>query len=87
MTTLNTFASILGAEASNLALKVLATGGVYLGGGIPPHILPVLRASAFMEAFQNKGRLAYVLAATPVHVIIHPSTGILGAAACGFGPS
>ena len=56
--TLNTFVSILGAEAGNLALKVLASSGVYLGGGIPRRILPALEQERFMQAFRNKGRMA-----------------------------
>jgi glucokinase len=67
--TLQMFVSILGAEAGNLALKVLATGGVYLGGGIPPRILPALQDRRFLEAFRRKGRMAGLLARVPVHVI------------------
>lgn len=81
---LNTFVSILGAEAGNLALKVLATGGVYIGGGIPPRILPFLEGEQFMQAFRSKGRLGNVLAAMPVHVILNPKTALLGAARHGF---
>ncbi|MGD8397553.1 MAG: glucokinase [Anaerolineae bacterium] len=83
--TLNTFVSILGAEAGNLALKVMATGGVYLGGGIPPRIVSKLKDGTFMAAFVNKGRFDDVLAAMPVHVILNPRTALLGAAACGMG--
>ncbi len=64
------FLSILAAEAGNLALKVLATGGVYLGGGIPRRILPALDATRFMQAFAGKGRLGEVLRRVPVHVIM-----------------
>ncbi len=78
--TLETFVSILGAEAGNLALKVLATGGVYLGGGIPPRILPALEHERFMNAFRSKGRLSELLAAIPVHVILNPKAALLGAA-------
>lgn len=67
--TLEMFVSILGAEAGNLALKVLATGGVYLAGGIPPRILPALADGRFIEAFQSKGRLAGLMTRVPVHVI------------------
>lgn len=59
--TLSTFISILGAEAGNLALKLLATGGVYLGGGIPPRILPALRQGPFMQSFRRKGRMSELL--------------------------
>ncbi len=83
--TLDTFASILAAEAGNLALKVLATGGVYLGGGLPRRILSVLKGEGFMQAFRRKGRLADVLDRVPVHVILNPKVGLLGAAVYGLG--
>ncbi len=82
--TLETFVEILGAEAGNLALKVLATGGVYIGGGIPPRILSVLETGRFMEAFCRKGRLSGLLAGIPVHVIVHPATALFGAACVGL---
>jgi glucokinase len=81
--TLELFASILGAEAGNLALKVLATGGVYLGGGIPPRILPVLDGGGFLQAFVQKGRLGRVLARIPVHVILTPAA-LMGAGQFGL---
>lgn len=77
---LNAFVSILGAEAGNLALKVLATGGVYLGGGIPPRILPLLQGEHFMRAFTRKGRLGDLLEPIPVHVILNPKIALIGAA-------
>ena len=83
--TLKAFVSILGAEAGNLALKVLATGGVYLGGGIPPRILPALKDGRFMEAFRCKGRMSDLLARVPVHVILNPRVALLGAACHGLG--
>jgi glucokinase len=83
--TLNAFVSILGAEAGNLALKVMAVGGVYLGGGIPPKILSKLKDGTFMAAFVNKGRFAEVLAQVPVAVILNEETALLGAAAYGLG--
>ena len=82
--TLDTFVSILGAEAGNLALKVVATGGVYLGGGIPPRILPILEKGQFMQAFQAKGRLSDLVARIPVHVILNPKAALLGAAQHGL---
>lgn len=82
--TLATFVSILGAEVGNLALKVLATGGVYLGGGIPPRILSALEKGNFMKSFLHKGRLSHVLALMPVHVILNPKVGLLGAAHYGL---
>ena len=78
--TLNTFISILGAEAGNLALKVLATGGVYLGGGISPRILSSLNKGQFMEAFKRKGRFTELVTHIPVHVILNPKVALLGAA-------
>jgi len=82
--TLNAFVSILAAEASNLALKVLATGGVYIGGGIPPRILSYLQNNQFMQAFTHKGRLTPLLTQMPVHVILNPKVALLGAAIHGF---
>jgi glucokinase len=83
--TLNAFVSILGAEAGNLALKVMATGGVYLGGGIPPKILTKLKDGTFMAAFVNKGRFAELLAKIPVYVILNDKTALFGAACYGLG--
>jgi glucokinase len=80
---LDLFVSILGAEAGNLALKVLATGGVYLAGGIPMRILPALEEGRFMEAFTAKGRLTEMLARMPVHVVTRRAA-LLGAALRGF---
>ncbi len=81
---LEMFVSVLAAEAGNLALKVLATGGVYLGGGIPRRILPMLAGEQFLGAFQRKGRLAQLLAHVPVHVILPPDAGLVGAAVFGL---
>ena len=82
--TLNAFVSILAAEAGNLALKVLSTGGVYIGGGIPPRILSFMPARQFMQAFTHKGRLTPMLTQMPVHVILNPKVALLGAAIHGF---
>lgn len=78
--TLETFVSILGAEAGNMALKTMATGGVYLGGGIPPRILPVLESGHFLRAFVRKGRMSDLMKTIPVYVILHPDAALLGAA-------
>lgn len=78
---LSVFVAALGAEAGNLALKVLATGGLYLGGGIPRRIRPALRAGGFLRAFREKGRMAPLLGAIPVHVIVNPKAALIGAAA------
>jgi glucokinase len=85
--TLETFVSILGAEAGNLALKTLATGGVYLGGGIPPRILSALAGGSFMTSFLDKGRFADLMRRIPVHVILNPQAALLGAARFGLDSS
>ncbi len=77
---LDLMVEIYGAEAGNLALKLMATGGVYLGGGIPPRILPKLEAGSFMRAFTDKGRFVDLLAAVPVRVILNDRTALMGAA-------
>ncbi|MCL4835186.1 MAG: glucokinase [Caldilineaceae bacterium] len=82
--TLEMFVSILGGEAGNMALKVLATGGIYLGGGIPPRILPALESDGFLAAFTEKGRFASLLQDVPVHVILNPKAALLGAASYGL---
>ena len=82
---LDTFVSVLGAETANLALKVLSTGGVYLGGGIPPRIVSILKQRWFMQAFLDKGRMSNLLSAMPVRVILNPKAARLGAACLGLG--
>jgi glucokinase len=82
--TLRLLASILGAEAGNAALRALATGGVYLGGGIPPRILPALRGRAFREGFLRKGPMSRLMERIPVHVILEPRAALLGAARYGM---
>ena len=81
---LDLFVAILAAEAGNLALKVLALGGVYFGGGIPPRVLPLLRAPAFRDAFIAKGRFSELLARIPLRVITNPEAGLWGAARFGM---
>jgi glucokinase len=71
---------IYGAEAGNLALKLLATGGIYVGGGIAPRILAKLQEGSFLEALDDKGRFAQLLSRIPVHVILNDRTALLGAA-------
>jgi len=78
---LEQFISIYGAETGNFALKALATGGIYIGGGIAPKILPKFSEGGFMAAFLDKGRFSDLLADIPVQVIIEPKTALLGAAA------
>jgi glucokinase len=79
--TMQTFAAAYGAEAGNIALKVLATGGIYLGGGIAPKTLKTLAGGGFMQAFLDKGRLSPLLESIPVRVILDESCALLGAAA------
>lgn len=74
------FARILAAEAGNMALKVLALGGVYLGGGLPPRMLSVLREPFFMERFREKGRFRRLVSQFPVHVIMNSKSALYGAA-------
>ncbi|MGZ8474584.1 MAG: glucokinase, partial [Candidatus Deferrimicrobiaceae bacterium] len=87
---LRIFCSLYGAEAGNLGLQYLATGGVYLGGGIAPAILPALRRGEFLSAFRDKGRMAGLLTRVPVIVILDPAAPLLGAAeyaaGCGILP-
>jgi len=80
---LDLFASILGGEAGNMALKVLATGGIYLAGGMPGRVLSFLRKPAFLNAFVQKGRFTNLLRAIPAHVVINPEVALFGAACHG----
>jgi glucokinase len=82
---LQLFVSIYGAEAGNMALKTLAMGGVYIGGGIAPKILPTLQDGTFMKSFLAKGRYKRLLGKIPVRVILNPHTAILGAASVAAG--
>jgi len=77
---LDLFVRIYGAEAGNLALKVLARGGVYVAGGIAPKIIEKLKDGSFLRAFADKGRFAGLLGAIPVHVVLNPKVGLMGAA-------
>jgi glucokinase len=79
---LEMFVDIYGAEAGNLALKVLALGGVYLSGGIAPKILPALTDGRFIRAFINKGRLDEMLSKIEVRVALNEGAGLIGAAWC-----
>ena len=76
------FVSIFGAEAGNLGLKIKATGGVFLAGGIAPKILAKLATPLFLDAFLSKGRLRHLMEVMPVNVIINDKLALLGAARC-----
>ena len=77
---LRMFVSAYGAEAGNLALRTMATSGVYVGGGIAPKILPALRTGVFMDAFVAKEPMRELLEQVPVKVILNPEAGLIGAA-------
>ena len=77
---LEIFVEAYGAEAGNLALRTKATAGVYVGGGIAPKLLPVIRQGPFMDAFRAKAPMADLVATIPVAVILNPEAGLLGAA-------
>lgn len=77
---LEIFVSVYGAEAGNLALKLLPKGGLYVAGGIAPKILAKMKDGGFLEAFLAKGRFAGLLATIPVQVVKNPKVGLLGAA-------
>jgi len=77
--TLDLFVSIYGAQAGNLALAAGATGGVYVAGGVAPKIIHKLTDGTFIRYFLNKGRMAPLLAAVPVRVVMNPNVGLMGA--------
>ena len=80
--TLDMFVSLFGSAAGDLALVAKSTAGVFVGGGIAPKILPMLRTGEFLRSFRNKGRLSPLLERMPVKVILEPRTALIGAAAC-----
>ena len=82
-TTVELLASILAGEAGNLALKVFATGGVYLAGGVAVHMLDLLKEPRFMQVFGRKGRFKEFMGRIPVHVIVAPAA-LVGAASLGL---
>jgi glucokinase len=77
---LDLFTSIYGAAAGNLALQVMAVGGIFIGGGIAPKIIWKLKDGTFMKAFRDKGRLSRIVSRIPVRVIMNEKTALLGAA-------
>jgi glucokinase len=81
--TIEMLVSILASEAGNVALKFLATGGVYIAGGVAVHTLRVVDEPAFMKRFKSKGRFAELMGRIPVHVVVAPA-GLAGAAAYGL---
>ena len=82
--TLSIFISVLAREAANLVLKVVANGGLYIGGGIPPRIISRIKDGAFMEAFVEKGVFRDFLSAVPVKVIMNPKAALIGTARYGL---
>jgi len=78
--TLDLFCRLYGAESGNLALKCVAVGGVFVGGGIAPHIVSVLKNGCFLRGFLEKGRFRPLLEGLAVHVALNPNVGLLGAA-------
>ena len=78
--TLTLFAAVCGAEAGNLALKCMALSGVYLGGGIPPRLLPILKDGSFLRGFSDKGRFMGLMHHIPVWVSLNSHAALLGAA-------
>ncbi|MCP5098763.1 MAG: glucokinase [Chloroflexi bacterium] len=78
--TLNLFIEILAAEAANMALKIFATGGIYIGGGIPPRLVPQIQTSQFNQIFIQKGRFTDLLSEIPIYLIRNPKAALFGAA-------
>jgi glucokinase len=81
---LETFVSIYGSEAGNLALQYRATGGVYVAGGIAPKILPMMRRPEFLRAFRDKAPMDALVSSIPVRVVLDPRLGLIGAAAAAY---
>ena len=79
---LDIFVAVYGSEASNLALKAMSTGGLFLAGGISPKILPKLKEPTFMQSFLAKGRMKPLVESMPVQVVVNEKVGLLGAARC-----
>jgi len=79
---LDLWVAVYGAEAGNLALKAMATGGIFLSGGISPKILPKPTGPLFMNAFLEKGRLRPLLEGIPVQVVTNDKAGLLGRPRC-----
>lgn len=80
--TLQMFVEAYGAEAGNLALKLLPYGGLYVAGGIAAKILPLIQEGSFLRAFGEKGRVSPLLEKVPIHVVLNPQVGLIGASIC-----
>ena len=80
---LDLFVHFYGVEAGNLALKIMATGGVYLGGGIAPKIIEKLKGERFLRGFRSKGRMQPLLESMPLRVILNDRTALFGPAVYG----
>ncbi len=80
--TMHLFVEAYGAETGNLALKFLPYGGLYIAGGIAAKNLPLFQTGEFMQAFLDKGRMVPILEKIPVHIVLNPQVGLLGAALC-----
>lgn len=85
--TVELFLHIYGAQAGNLALTVLPTGGVYVAGGIAAHLTERLQNGVFLQAFHDKGRMSAVLHDIPVHVVVSQTAALYGAAVLAVNPS
>jgi glucokinase len=85
--TLDIFVRCLATEASNMALKTMASGGVFLGGGIPIKLLSRIQSPAFVHTFNDKGRLSSLMQNTPVYVVLNDQAALLGAAYCALDKS
>jgi len=83
--TMQIFVEAYGAEAGNLALKLLPYGGLYVAGGIAAKIMPLMEEGGFLRAFTHKGRMDSLLERIPVHVVLNPQVGLIGAALCAAG--
>lgn len=80
--TLQMFIEAYGAEAGNLAIKLLPYGGLYIAGGIAAKILPLMKEGSFLRSFGEKGRVSPLLERVPIHIILNPQVGLIGAAIC-----
>jgi glucokinase len=80
--TMQMFVESYGAEAGNLALKLLPYGGLYVSGGIAAKILPLIKEEGFLDSFTHKGRMSSILEKIPVHIVLNSQVGLIGAALC-----